>query len=472
MTIIKKKDTNIEANRAERHRMMLEDSLYKVIPLIAIPMIISMLIDSLYNLADTFFVSQIGTAATAAVGVNDALLHIFRSICFGFAMGSVSSISRLLGAKKEDEASRVATTTVYTAMGIISIVALICFIFVDPLVTLLGAAEESKPYAMEYARFILISAPFTAGEVTISRALRAEGSSTYSMIGMVGGCVINILLDPLFINVLSWGVAGAAIATTISKIISLGILCIPFVRKKTILELKPRYFSPSLNIYKEIARMGIPSFLRSSMMSVAAIVMNNVAVGFGVTALAAVSVAGKCTRLVGAGIMGFGQALQPIAGYCYGAKDYRRTWESYQKCSLIGIVSCIILGSIMIIAAPAMMKMFTTDDKSIITYGSLMIRSQCVTLFSFIWTMILDSLFLALGRPIESGIIGLSRQVICLIPALLIIPRIWGLDGLCVTQAAADLMAFALALPFAFKIKRDLRTMENEEKIQKVMVEN
>ena len=275
--------------REARRKMMLEDPIAKVIPILSIPTVISMLIDSFYNLADTFFVSQIGKYATAAVGVNDSLMLLVRAIAMGFGMGAASYISRLLGAKRDEEASKVGTTSLFSAMGFSVVFAIIGFIFMSPLVTLLGSTENSREYTMQYAQIILISAPITAGEVVLSQLLRSEGSTKYSMFGMVSGCVLNIALDPLFIFVFNWGVRGAALATALSKVVSFTVLLIPFIKQKTVLEIKFKLFSPKWEIYKEVAKMGIPTLLRTSLLSVSTIVTNNIAGGYDDATLAAVS---------------------------------------------------------------------------------------------------------------------------------------------------------------------------------------
>ena len=456
---------NTAQNRAARHQMMLYEPVLKVITILSIPMIISMLVDSLYSIADTYFVSQLGKAATAAVGVNDSMTHFIRACGMGFAFGASSYISRLLGAKRDEEACRVGNTTFFTSIIVLSALALLAYLFVDPLVSLLGATESAKPYAMSYARFILLSAPFTAGEVTLSHMLRSEGSTKYSMFGMVSGCVVNVALDPLFIHTLGLEVAGAAIATSISKVISFLVLLSPFLRKKTMLKLKFSYFTPKWSIYKEVARMGVPTFLRASLMSTSVVVINNFAGSFGDSALAAVSVANKCTRFLGSAIMGFGQGYQPVAGYCYGAKRYHRVNRSFWVCTTVGACIAVVIGIAMGIFAPKLVAVFAASDPEIIRIGSLMIRTQCVTLFAHVWVMIINGLFQALGRAVPATILGLSRQVICLIPAVIALSLLFGVNGLAVSQATADVLSMAIAIPMVIRITREIRRLAETEEV-------
>ena len=451
-------DNNIEQRRAARRDMMLNGVLIKVIPIVAAPMIVSMLIDGLYNMADAYFVSKLGISAIAAVGVNDALLHLMRAVALAYGMGAASYISRLMGAKREDEASKVATTTIFTSIATLTIIAIGAFLIRDSLVIFLGATEASKPYAIDYATFILISAPFTAGECACSQTLRAEGSTTYSMIGMVSGCIINLALDPLFIMKWGMGVAGAALATSISKAISFIILLSPFIRGKTLIEIKPKYFTPKWYIYKEVAKMGIPTLLRTSVMSLSAVAVNNVARTFGDSALAAVSVANKCNRLVGSAIMGFGQGFQPIGGYCWGARKYKRVRSAFWTCTAIGACVAVVVGGLMFIFSPQILELFmkTEHDAETMRIGTLMIRTQCITMFPHAWVMIINGLYNALGRPIESTVMSLSRQVICLLPMVLILTKLFGVNGLACAQASADVLSMLIAVPL---IVREMRIM-------------
>lgn len=456
-----------ELFREKRRKNMLEGPILKVVLSVATPMIVAMLIDSIYNMTDTYFVSQLGTAATAAVGINDSLLHIIRSVSFTFGMGAASYISRLLGAKRNEEASRVGTTAFLTAITTLSIVALVAYIFMGPLVTLMGATESAKHYSIDYAKWILLSAPFTAGSTVLSQMLRAEGSTKMSMIGMLSGCLLNMALDPLFINVLGFEVAGAAIATSISKVVSFTVMLTPFLRKRTILEIKIKFFTPKKEIYFEIARMGIPTFLRSSMMSVSTIVMNNVAGGFGDYALAAVSVANKCTRLIGSAIMGLGQGFQPIAGYCWGAKRYKRVRHAFWTCCAIGSAAAAVLGIGLAFSAKSLVSVFTvSNDAEIIKIGSYMIITQCITMVPHVLGMIANGLYSALGRFVGATVLGLSRQVIFLIPCVIILSSVFGIYGLASSQAISDVLTFLLAALMVSKLFKYIKLIEAEHTIE------
>lgn len=457
----------MESIRAERQiarrKLLLEGRLAKVIPLMAVPMVISMLITSLYNLADTFFVSQLGTAATAAVGVNNSLMHAIMSIAMGFGAGAGSYISRLLGAKDNETASRTASTAVFTAMGVCAALGIIGLIFKGSLVMLLGATESSKPYSMDYATYILIAAPITAGVACLGHTLRSEGSTIYSMLGMVSGCVINCILDPIFITTLRLEVAGAAIATAISKAISLIVLLIPYIRHKSIVRLDIRLFTPKKLIYREIARMGIPTMLRSGLMTVSSIITNNFAGDFGDSILAAMSVANRCMMFLGSMILGFGQGFQPVAGYCWGAKLYRRVKKAFWFTSAVGLAGSIVLGTLMYIFAGNVIRLFSKADMDVINTGIFIIRAQSVVLPLHTWVMVVNMLFQAMGHASKAAVLSLSRQGICLIPSVICLSLLFGVTGLSVAQAFADVLSMLIAVPMIIITFRQMNQLINAE---------
>ena len=449
--------------REARHKMMTEDPLGKVIPTLAIPMIISMLVDAVYNLADTYFVSQLGQAATAAVGVNDSLMHLIMSISMGFGMGASSYISRLLGAKEHEKASKVGTTTLFTVAIVGIIFAVVCLLNLERLVVGLGATETSKHYAEDYATYILMAAPITCSNMVMSQLLRSDGSTKLSDIGQGLGCAVNIILDPIFINVLGLEVAGAAMATAISKCCSFVLLGRPFLLKKSVIEIKLRNFTPRWSIYKEIGRMGIPSFLRSSLMTFSSILLNRTARELGGDMLlAAISVGSKCMRFVATAVMGFGMGFQPVAGYCYGAKKYDRCLQSFWFSFRIGVISCAIVGSIMCIFSHQLVGIFTTSEMPAenIAYiqrlGSLLIRTQIYALPAHLFAMLVGGVYQALGKATGSAIINLSRSFLFLIPSIVICAKLWADVGLAQSQAVADWMGLIAAVPMFFVIKHML----------------
>ena len=449
--------------RARRQQMMLEDPMIRVIPAIAIPMIISAVIDSIYNLADTFFVSGLGEAATAAVAINDSLMNVLRAIAMGFAMGAASYISRLMGAKKDKQACNVATTTLTLGAAFSLVVGLICFAFRGWIVDLLGSTAEAHQHSVDYATWILLAAPFTTANVIMNQLLRSEGSTKIAMVGMCSGCILNCLLDPLFINVFQWGVGGAAAATALSKVFSCSVLAIPYIRKTAMLELSPKHLYFDKKNMLEVARMGIPVFLRMSLMSFGGIVSNNVAKGFGTAVLAGIAVANKLYRLIGSVIMGFAQGFNPVCGFCWGARKYKRAKESYTTTLMMGFVGALVLGLLMFIFARPLINIFNSGgNEEMLSIGVLKIRMLCIVFIPHVFVMVTSNLFQSLGRPIGNLVLSMSRQLLLLIPLLLILPRFFGETGLAACQAVSDLLsAVCIALPLCISIIKKINSLKD-----------
>ena len=296
----------------------------------AAPSIISFLITSIYSLADTYFVSSLGTNATAAVSVNASLDQIIMMAGSMLAVGAASYISRLLGARKEERASRVFSVAFFTAMAFGAAVMVLGLSFMGPMVRLLGATDTCEQYAMEYASYVLLAAPFMAANFVMNQCLRAEGSAMLSMIGMGFGGVLNCFLDPFFIFYLDMGVAGASIATAISKLVSFAILIFPYLARRSLLRLSPRLFRPDGDILGQIVSVGSSSLFRNGLAVVSAIVLNRIAGSISDSALAGIGVSTKVMMFPFGVILGFGTGFQPVAGFNWGAKRYDRVEESYR----------------------------------------------------------------------------------------------------------------------------------------------
>jgi putative MATE family efflux protein len=282
------------------------------------------------------------------------------------------------------------------------------------------------------------------------------------MFGSVSGCVINVLLDPVFIYTLNMGVAGAAIATGISKTISFSILLFPFIARKTVLSISPRLFTPGKELYAELARMGVPVGMRTGLMTLATIVINNMAAGFGDLALAAVAVANKCMRLVGSAIMGFSQGYQPIVGYCWGAKKYDRVKKAFFYTSAFGLAISSVLGALLTVFARQVIRVFS-DDSGMMDIGLTLIRSQSIVLPLHVWVVIASGLFQGAGKAVRAAFMGLSRQIVSLIPCVLILTTLFGLQGLVRAQAAADILSFCIAVGMVISMMFELTRLQKAE---------
>ena len=248
-----------------RKNLMLNEPVHKVIPKMAVPTIVAFLITSIYSLADTYFVSSLGTNATAAVSVNASLDQLIMMCGSMLAMGANSYIARLLGQGDEKKASRVLSTSFFGAFFIGASLLVFGTIFMVPMVRLLGATPTCEQYSIDYATYVLMAAPFMAANFVMNQCLRSEGSATLSMVGMGFGGILNIALDPLFIFYFDMGVAGASLATAISKLVSFAILIYPYVTRRSLLHLSLKNFKPNWDIISNVVSVGSSSMFRNGL---------------------------------------------------------------------------------------------------------------------------------------------------------------------------------------------------------------
>lgn len=447
------------SRQEQRRNMMLTTPIAKVIPKMAIPTMVSMLIMSIYNMADTYFVSSLGIEATGAVGINASLQSFIQMAGSALAIGANSYIARLLGANKDEQASRVLSTAFFSAIITGSLMMIFGLTFMDPLVRFLGAKDPLViKYGKDYASFMLYAAPFMTSSFVMNQCLRAEGSATFSMIGMVSGAILNIFLDPLFIFVFNWGVAGAAIATAISKVVSFLILLSPYWRGHTLLHISWKKFGYTKDIAQEISKMGAPTFFRSGLMTLAQIITNNLASGFSPAALAAISVVNRIMMFITSAILGFGQGYQPVAGFNWGAKRYDRVLEAFKFSSIVGVSGVSILALFAGIFAPNLIGVFT-DNPETIRIGVYALRLQCAVMPIQAWVMVVNMTYAGLGKARGAAVLSLSRQGIFFIPAVAILSKAYGVMGLATAQATADLLSLFLGLPLAIIVLRQLRDL-------------
>ena len=299
-----------ERRQEARRTMMLSEPIHKIIPKMAIPTIVAFLINSIYSLADTYFVSSLGTNATAAVSVNSSLDQLIMMCGSMLALGANSYIARLLGKGDDKKASCVLSTSFFTALGIGLLLAVFGSIFITPMVRLLGATPTCEKYSVEYAAYVLLAAPFMASSFVMNQCLRSEGSATLSMIGMGFGGILNCILDPIFIFGLDMGVAGASLATAISKLVSFSILIFPYITRRSMLHLSLRNFSPTKDIVYEVITVGSSSMFRSGLAVVASIMLNDLAGNISDSVLAGIGVCTKIMMFPFSIILGFGSGIQ------------------------------------------------------------------------------------------------------------------------------------------------------------------
>ncbi len=449
MSIFHKKTITSE----EQHRRMLTTPMPKLITAMAIPTTLSQLVSVIYNTADTYFVSQISTSASAAVGAAFSLMSIIQAIGYGFAMGAGSLISRNLGAKKDEEAEKYAVSAVAAATLIGLLISVFGLLNLEGLMRLLGSTETMLPHACAYARYILIGAPFMCCAFVLSGILRSEGMADFSSIGLCSGGILNMLLDPMFIFGLDMGTAGAALATILSQFVSLIILASAFVTKKSIVSIRLKRISGKLKDYWLIFTTGLPTICRQGLASFASAELNIHAAVYGDAVVAAITIANKVYLLVRNVVVGIGQGFVPVAGYNYGAGDKERTREAFWFTTAVGTVICFIAAGICGCCAPDIIGWFR-DDPEVIEYGrKALLYASAVMPFMGLSTYV-NQLYQALGFKLPASILASCRQGICFLPLILLLPKYLGVTGVQMTQPGADLLTFFVAVPFLIVFMR------------------
>ena len=445
--------------REEKYRMMTQTPVERLVCRMAVPTITSMLISAMYNMADTYFVGQIGTSATAGVGVAFSLMAMIQAVGFFFGHGSGNYISRQLGAQNVDEAAKMAATGAVSSWLAGALLFLTGSLMLEPLALLLGATDTILPHAVSYIRFILMGAPWMCCSLTLNNLLRLQGSAFYGMIGMTSGAILNVGLDPLFIFVFDLGVGGAALATMISQTVSCILLLVGCLRGGNV-PVRLRNFSPRLQNYKEILRGGLPSLFRQGLGSVAIVVLNQTAGGFGDAAIAAMSVVNRVAMFASSAIIGFGQGFQPVCGFNYGAKLYSRVRRAFWFCVQVATVFMLGISICGFVLAPQVIALFRRDDPEVIRIGAFALRMVCVVFPLLGWIVINNMMLQTMGKAFKASILAVSRQGIFLIVFLwALVPRL-GILGMQVAQPAADVVTFLMSVPLGVSVLRELREDE------------
>ena len=405
---------------------------------LAVPTVISMLITSIYNMADTYFVGSLGTSAQGAVGVVFSLMAIIQALGFTFGNGSGNYVSRLLGQQRREEAETVAATGFFSGVIIGGALAVGGLLLLDPLVGLLGATDTVLPYAREYARYILIGAPWMVGAFVLNNLLRFEGSATYAMMGITAGGILNMLLDPFFIFPtrqwygltifgLDMGVGGAALATIISQAVSFLILLFNSGRGGT-LPIRIRRFAPGQGRLWVIIKGGLPSMYRQGLASVASILLNWAAKPYLDAAQAAMAIVSKVTMFAGSAMIGFGQGFQPVCGFNYGAGLYDRVRKGFWFCVRVGtlVMAAIALGGVL--AAPWVVGAFQKNDPEVVRMGVFALRLHLSTLPLTAYIIINNMMLQTVGENVRASVLALARQGLFFVPFILLLPIAMGLS--------------------------------------------
>ena len=449
-----------ETAQLQRKQMMLNEPIQKIIPKMAIPTIIAFLINSIYSLADTYFVSSLGTNATAAVSVNASLDQLIMMTGSLLAVGANSYIARLLGQNNDKKASQVLSTAFFLAAGMGLTLTIFGNLFMVPMVRLLGATPTCEQYSIDYATYVLFAAPFMASNFVMNQCLRSEGSATLSMVGMGFGGILNCVLDPIFIFGLDMGVAGASLATAISKVVSFAILIFPYITHRSLLRLSIRNFKPERSTMVEIISVGSSSMFRSGLAVVAAIMLNDLAGNISDSVLAGIGVCTKIMMFPFSIILGFGTGFQPVAGFNGGAKRYDRVRESYKFCTRVAMIGSVIMAAIVLVFAEGIIVLFAGTDPEMQKIGAFAMRTQAIALPIHAWVAVVNMLCSGLGDAKGAMILSTSRQGSCFIPILYPMALLLGAWGVASVQAVADVLTLVMAIPILARINKKITQAE------------
>lgn len=460
-----------EEQRQQKFDRMTKTPIPRLIGELAVPTIISMLVTSFYNMADTFFVGKINTSATAAVGIVFPLMAMIQAFGFFCGHGSGNYISRQLGAHNFEDASKMSATGFVSAFVLGLGILVVGFLFTDPLLRIMGSTETILPYARSYMRIILIGAPYMTASLVLNNQLRFQGSAFYSMIGITTGAVLNIVLDPLFIFVLDMGVAGAALATIISQFVSFCLLIAGTFRGGN-LRLNLRDFSPSLKYYQNIVKGGAPSLFRQGLGSFATVCLNLMAGPYGDAAIAAMSIVTHISQFAASVVIGFGQGFQPVCGFNYGAKLFKRVQEGFWFCVKFCTSVLLVAAVCGWIFSPNLIGIFLKTDPLVIEYGSQALRLQALTFPLVGWITIANMMLQTIGKTVKASLLAMSRQFLFFVPVILTLPGFLGILGVQFSQPIADFCSFLLAVPLSISVLREMSHEQEQLEQLKITREN
>jgi len=447
---------------ALQFRRMTETPIPQLVLSLAAPTILSMLITSIYNLADTFFVGQISTSASGAVGVVSSLMAIIQALGFMLGHGAGTIISRSLGSRDTTAATRFASTSFFTALVFGVVLAVAGLGTLPHFMMLLGSTETILPHACAYARPILIAAPLMISSLVMNNILRYEGKASFAMIGLVTGGVLNIALDPLFMFVFGLGTAGAGIATALSQSISFCILLSMFLRGKTVSQFRLSAVTREARDFGRILLGGAPSFGRQGLNSIGGMLLNLAARSYGDAAVAGMSIVSRIFMFIISVAIGVGQGLQPVASFNYGARKYRRVRQAAIFTIEAAFCMLVVLVGLCWVNGDALVRLFR-DDPAVTAVALPAFHYQCLAMLLHPIIVVANMTFQSVGASGRATFLACCRQGVFFIPLILILPRTHGLFGVEICQPIADVLTFLVSLPFLIEFLQQLGRMDDAE---------
>lgn len=440
---------------AKQNERMLTVPPARLVLSLSLPTTGALLVSSVCGILDAFFITKLGTAASGAVGIAFAVTSLIQAIGYTLGTGAASLISRSLGAGKRKEADFFASVSFLLSLLLGGLVALSGLFFGGRIVRFLGASDGIYPYARGYATFLFPAAPLMCGVFVLNNLLRAEGKVRYAMLGMSAGNLVNVALDPLFLFRLQMGTAGAGLALLLSQAVSFVILLARYLSGHTKVSLRPCKTERPLRRIASLLLIGSPSLFRQGLAGVSSAMLLRQARKWGDATAAAISVVARLFLLLYSFCLGIGQGLMPAAGFNKGAKRPDRVLSLSCFALILATAVMLVLSVPTAIFAPRLIALFRPDP-DVVAVGSVMLRAQCAVFFLHGIIAVTNMLLQALGKAFPAALIAAARQGLCFFPSVLLLPRLFGLTGLCLTQAVADVLTFFLTIPFLVTTLRAL----------------
>ena len=434
----------------------------KTLMALGIPIMIGMLINALYNLVDAYFVSGLGKSQMGAISVVFPLGQVVVGLGLMFGNGAASYLSRLLGRRDKDTADKVASTALYSSILIGAIIILLSAIFLKPILVMLGATETIMPYALTYARIYVLSCVFNVFNVTMNNIVSSEGAAKTTMCALLLGAVLNIGLDPLFIYTLDMGVEGAAIATAISQMVSTLVYLTYVLRKKSVFSFSIKEFSPTRQMVTEILKIGVPTLVFQLLTSLSIALINRASSNYGDSVIAGMGAVTRVTSMGTLVVFGFLKGFQPIAGFSYGAKKFDRLREAIKTSIIWSTSFCLVVGLVMAVFSTQIISQFTEGDNQMILVGQKSLFANGITFILFGFYTVYSSLLLALGKGAAGFFLGACRQGVCFVPVVLLLPMVWGMNGILYAQPIADVISVVITVFMALHLHRELSMAEKQ----------
>lgn len=447
-------------NNREKLTMMQEGKVSSVLLKLGLPTMVGMIVSALYSVVDAYFVAGLGDSQMGAISIVFPIVQLMIGLGMTFGSGAGSYISRLLGKGENEQANRTASTALFSAIGVGAVAIIASLLFLNRFLTALGATPTMLPYAREYALIYIPGAILNIFNVCMNNLVIAEGRAKLNLTAMLLGCGLNVVLDPLFIYPLGLGVAGAAWATVVAQVITTAMYLTFLFKNKGVLRFSLRRFTFSGTIFKAILGVGVPIFLFQLVSSLSMAMTNAAAKPYGDSAIAAMGAVVRIMTLGTYVVFGFMKGFQPLAGYNYGAKQYGRVRQAIRLCLIWSTAFCTLTALAFFLFPSHIVALFSSEGGEMVRIGAAALRANAVIFPLFGVQMVFMSLFLAIGKAKQGGVLSISRQGLFFAPVMLLLPRLFGMNGVIWTQPRADALTVGLTLILAVQEMRKLKALE------------